>query len=61
MKFETLFKQCFIYLYNRTALHIAIENKDVEMVKLLLSNKDCDVKIDSILIILLNIITIKII
>lgn len=59
MKFE-IFLIVFYFLYYRTALHIAIENKNLEMVKLLLSNKNCDISIGSILTILLILFIIEI-
>ena len=34
-----------IHLFNKTALHVAVENEDEDMVKILLSSKSIDVNI----------------
>ena len=34
-----------LHLFNKTALHVAVENEDEDMVKILLSSKSIDVNI----------------
>lgn len=38
----------FVYLFYRAPLHIAVDNQDIEIIKLLLSHKNIDVNIMTI-------------
>ena len=37
----------FIICFNRTALHMAVERKNVEIIKLLLSNPNIDISVEN--------------
>ena len=49
MKFLLVIKRSFIFLFYKTALHIAVENGNIEIVQLLLTSKKIDVNILKIL------------
>lgn len=48
MKFKMSFNEIF-YIFNKAALHIAVEKGDIDMVKILLSSKSIDPNVLNVL------------